>query len=129
MSTEDKKTNQTSAPTILGWAIRAASIAFLAFLAGFLLFKIFQPEREIALSVVPVENEARLQHGQTLLPVDITNEGSATIRDMRLELLAGSEIHDIEIKMLGHGETVRYVISVPNKNIGIQHKIISYEAP
>ena len=125
----NNKNDTGKPPTILGWMIRVASILIMASLAGFLIFKIAQPKRDISLTVEPIADEARVQNGQILLPIDITNDGTATIRAMDLELSAAGETHTVNITMLGHDETIRYVIDVPSKDSRVSHTIKAYEAP
>ncbi|WP_340587354.1 hypothetical protein [Erythrobacter alti] len=116
-------------PTVLGYIIRAISLFAIAAMIAYLVFQIAKPPKDIELELSPQVDQAREQNGQTLLPVEIRNVGSSTIRTMDVELTAGSTTHEVSIPMLGESETVTVVVDAPAPDAEISYKILSYEAP
>ena len=126
MSNQD---NNNTPPTALGYAIRAISLFVILAMAAYIVMQIAKPAKDIALEVSPRVEQAREQNGQLLLPVEIKNVGTSTIRGMELELTAASESREVSVPMLGESETVTFVIDVPTRDTPVSHKILSYEAP
>ncbi|WP_417322386.1 hypothetical protein [Erythrobacter aureus] len=124
----NSKSENQSSPTLLGWIIRIASFAILAGLTVYLLFRAISIADPITLGVEAKSSEARTQNGQTLLPVEITNEGNSTIRDMELTLIAGEAERPVTIKMLGEAESITYTIDVASASTAISYQIESYES-
>lgn len=125
----DPDEQQQVQPTMLGWIARMVSLALLLLLAGTIVYQIIQPHKDIAFNVSVKSDEIREQGGAYLIPIDVTNVGTDTARDVKLSLETGSETTDIEMKMIGQKETITFVVSSPDRVTSVSHEIISYEAP
>ncbi|MBB3763372.1 hypothetical protein [Sphingomicrobium lutaoense] len=125
-----EKEEQNRPPTVIGWAARIFSVLAFAALIGVLIYEILQPTREVALEVKPRFEEVRASNGYQLLPLDITNVSTKTIRELKVELDVGREEPvEVEIMLFGQGETIQYVASVDEVPDQVSHRIVSYEAP
>lgn len=116
-------------PTILGWAVRILSLVLILGLFALIIWQATLDDEDVMFSVEVVTDEIRGQNDQFLIPVDITNEGSWPAQLVRIELTADAEPVEIEIPLIGHNETVRYVVGANSPNADVEHRIISYEAP
>lgn len=117
-------------PTLIGWAARLVSLGLVAALLAVLAVEITQPTREVGLKVEPQWNEVRATDGSVLVPVEITNSSTQTIREMKLELDGGiGEPVHIDIALMGEAETLTYVAGFPRRPKNIAYRIVSYQAP
>lgn len=126
---QEKDDNKSHPPTVLGWAVRILSLVLILGLFAVIIWQATLEDEDVQFSVEVVTEEIRAQNDQFLIPVDITNEGSWPAQLVHIELTADAEPVEIEIPLIGHNETVRYVVNANSPTAQVEHRIISYEAP
>lgn len=124
---DDDKDLSPVPPTVVGWAMRIFSVVLIAGLLTYLLLKALAPQEDFRLTVEQRWAERSTRNGQSLVPVEITNDSSVTVRNLRLELLPkGQEPVEVEILLFGPGEQVTYVIDL-ERSATVGHRVLSYE--
>lgn len=116
-------------PTILGWIARLVSVGMLATLIGVIVWQIAEPDQPTTFDIVVKAEDIREQDGQFIIPVEVTNEGTQTARDVSLDLTPrGGKTVNVKMPLIGHNETIVYEIAAPTASAEVDATIVSYEA-
>lgn len=120
--------NRLAPPTVIGWMLRGFSVLLIGTLMLYLLAKALSPTTEFRLAIAPQWSDASKRDGGMLVPIDITNDSTQTVRNLSFEVQpVGRDPIEIEIALFGPGEKFTYVVNIAEQSEPLAHRVLHFE--
>ncbi len=127
-SEADADDKSPAPPTVIGWLLRGISLLLIGSLLVYLVAKALGPTSEFRLAIAPQWAEASTRDGEMLVPIDITNDSSQTVRNLSFEVQpVGRDPIEIEIALFGPGEKFTYVVNIAQQSEPLAHRVLHFE--
>lgn len=90
--------------------------------------KALGPTTEFRLVIAPLWAEASTRDGEMLVPLEITNDSTQTMRNLSFEVQpTGRNPIEIEIALFGPREKFTHVVNIAEQSAPFAHRVLHFE--